>query len=91
MCRRLRCPLPTSAAALNPIDTVCLVSRLTDIGLLSPETLQTTCLEVLHLTRRAAVAVRYLLDRVADNNRRYLVDSHIQAALDVEALLEEPA
>lgn len=40
--------------------------------------------------RRAADVVRYLLDRVADNNRRYLVDSHIQAAPEVEALLEEP-
>ena len=54
------------------------------------ETLQTACLEVPHLTPRAAVTVRYLLDRVADNNRMYLVDSHIQAAPEIKALLEEP-
>lgn len=31
---------------------------------------------------------RYVLDSVADNNQRYLVDRHIQAAAEVEALLE---
>ena len=44
-----------------------------------------------HTDHPACSAVRYLLDRVADNNRRYLVDSHIQAAPEIEALLEEPA
>ena len=31
---------------------------------------------------------RYVLDSVADNNQRYLVDGHIQAAPEVQALLE---
>jgi hypothetical protein len=39
---------------------------------------------------QAHVCGRYMLDSVADNNRRYLVDRHIQAAAAVEALLDEP-
>ena len=72
------------------MDTVNLVCHPTEVWLLNRETLPTTSLEVPYLTRGAANTVRYLLDRVADNNRRYLVDSHIQAAPEVEALLEEP-
>ena len=37
----------------------------------------------------ARVCGRYELDNVSDNNRRYLVDRHIQAAAAVEALLDE--
>ena len=72
------------------MDTVLFGLHPADIGLLNPETLQTNCLEVAASHRGAAVNVRYLLDRVGDNNRRYLVDSHIQASPEVEALLEEP-
>jgi len=38
----------------------------------------------------ARLCGRYVLDNVADNNRRYLVDRHIQAAAAVEALLDAP-
>ena len=72
------------------MDTVNLVCHPTEVWLLNRESPPTTSLEVPYLTWGAAHTLRYLLDRVADNNRRYLVDSHIQAAPEVEALLEEP-
>lgn len=43
-----------------------------------------------HASPGARACGRYVLDSVADNNREYLVDRRIQAAPDVEALLDEP-